>query len=55
MPKIMAKTSDLDLPVYRRLDLAQRGAIRYFLDACDPSPKLLYDRLNKDGKSPNGG
>lgn len=53
-PAIISEAREIDLPLDRLLDLVQRRTIRYFLDACDPTSKLPYDRLNSDGTSPNG-
>ncbi len=52
-PAGIKKARDVDLPLDRLLDLVQRHTIRYFLDACDPTSKLPYDRLSRDGTSPN--
>lgn len=51
---VITKTRDVDLHLDRLLDLVQRHTIRYFIEACDPTSKLPYDRLNRDGTSPNG-
>ncbi|MCL7998907.1 hypothetical protein M8994_11680 [Brucella sp. 21LCYQ03] len=53
-PAIITKSSDIDLPLDQLMDLVQQHTIKYFLDACDPTSKLRYGRLNKDSTSPNG-